>query len=209
MVFEARTDIDWHGVKARYEKGETPTEIVRAMDLTVTRQAIENRARNEGWKKPKEKDGPTRPDPMRPFPEPHSDEALRIIITTLGDGSTFKHAAESAGMTADQLYKWRQRDAEIERLCTRAMADSATGPLGNLQAASARGDPKSAQTLMDRIPAAKKEYATEKTGKDAPRINVILNVTRGTAAATPIINGRADSPNVVPLLIEQTADDQP
>ena len=192
-----RGDIPWNEIRDRFIKGESATAIAR--DYPVSRQAIQKRAKKEGW----EQDGWLAQAQQTPtakaVAKPETNSAK--IIASLGKrtpenaaelcrlierGVPHTVAAEAVGMHRDTLKTWRDEDPEVDAMVLAARNRSIARKIERVDEAGERGDWKADSWFLERAPETRAEFGGSKTqGFDG--VTVILNVADPNLPEMPVI----------------------
>lgn len=188
-------DFDWRKIRALYETGTTPYRIEQQIGGRPTRQAIEKRARKEGWKGservPATKEVATvterhtvataameRIRTELPDARLLSDNALSDALKAYEDTGNHAVAAAMASVHRETWRRWRETSpalrAEIEAICARKAAKS----WQRIDSAAKRGDWKADEWLL-RNNAVTKDSVSDKPGAAANvGIQVVLNMPK-------------------------------
>ena len=155
-------NFDWPTIKAAVERGLTPTEIARTLPNTPTRQAIEKKAKANGWVVARLPDQSVT----------HVVTERDIILNSMRIGATLEQAAAAAGISDRTLYQWRQDDPAFETACKSSRAAWAISKIKQINDAP---DWKAALALLERAPETKDQYGHK---QDSGGVQIILNITR-------------------------------
>lgn len=207
MPQQSKPGVNWDAIRQRYEAGETPREIWRT-DVGVTRQAIEARVKKHGWRQTEAArkiaehqqmvrqqaatlaNSPYAPVPVQACWGKDTPETRAHILHNLERGATFDLAVKAAGLSRMTLHRWRETDPEFANQIEAARSGHAITHIGVIDYAGRETkDWKASAHLLSKNPLTKADYGdTAKAG--GPTIQVVLNVTRGTATATvgPVID---------------------
>lgn len=182
MPQPAKPGVDWPEIERRYRSGETTTAL--AAEYPVSRQAIDKRARKEGWALGQPSGaslatvatfaGDMLPNDRYGLRTPEN-AALALDAAALGMPIT--GIAARLGMTAPALKAWRDAEPEFSAAIMEAYSRHASRHLNNVGSASDRGDARAAQWLLERNPVTREAFA----GRDAqggPTLVVNINVPR-------------------------------
>ena len=145
---------DWSAIKTRFEQGETAGQIAKS-PITPTRQAINRRAKREGWERKQEQ-----------FPVPAAGTFInvptdleprrRCALQIIAQGGTLKDAAAAAHVSESTFREWR-KDPEYSALIEAAESGIRLEMLAHVRAAAAT-DPRVAQWWLSRHPASRSEF---------------------------------------------------
>ncbi len=158
---------DWSAIKSAIDRGMTPTEIAKTLPNTPSRQAIEKRAKREGWQVAR-----------LPESDPNVPVTSRdIVLTQLRNGATLELAARASGITERTLYQWRQDDPTFDDACK---ASRSAWLLTKVKQIDEAPDWKAAAYLLERAPETRDQYGTRQ-GDSQPLI--VLNINREQVTA--------------------------
>lgn len=177
-------NVDWLAVQRRYEAGETSTQIAATVD--ATRQAIDNRARRHGWKRP----GEASESPESPTTGPNwlavaqkgeiagykdSPERRALILQCLAEGMTKTAAAHYAGVDPKTVQEWRAADPTFNAQCREAGTQWQRTAVSKIAQAP---DWRASGYLLERHPDTREDWGGRAAGQGGASINVIINVPR-------------------------------
>jgi hypothetical protein len=193
-----RGDIPWNEIRDRFIKGESATAI--AKDYPVSRQAIQKRAKKEGWEKDgwleRAKETPTAKAVAKPKTNrekvivslgKRTPENAAEICRLIERGVPHTVAAEAVGMHRDTLRAWRNDDPDIDAMVHAARKRSIARKIERIDEAGERGDWKADAWHLERAPETRAEFGGSKT-HDVGGITVILNVADPKQPEMPVID---------------------
>lgn len=181
-----RGDLPWNEIKNRYCKGESANAI--AKDYPVSRQAIQKRAKKEGWSSDGWLEAAKRTPTAKAVEKPETRR--ESIIAKLGKrtpetaaelcrlierGVPHTVAAEAVGMHRDTLRAWRDDDPEFDGLIAAARMRAVSRKIERIDEAGQRGDWKADSWFLERAPETRGEFGGGAAG-GITGINVILNI---------------------------------
>lgn len=158
-----RNEFDWPAIRAGYERGISPVELARSIPESPSRQAIEKRAKKEGWEVAQRAD--------ESLPATERD----IVLQYIRNGATNKLAAAAAGISGSTLTRWLQDD-EFSALVQAARAAHLTKHIGNIDSAGER-DWKASAYILERATETKDQFSQH---KDSGGLTIVLNIDRRT-----------------------------
>lgn len=157
-------DLPWDEIAARVRSGESTSVIAR--DYQITRQAIDKRAKKQGWRDPIQANG---------HDVPITADTREKILDALRNGVPLKIAATSVGTTYNQLLAWRKADMEFSDEVEQARADHLANLHREIFAASGRGDWKAAQAMLQASPETKADWTSKSgRGEGVIKVNVAI-----------------------------------
>jgi len=182
MPQPTKPGVDWQDIERRYKAGEKAREI--AHDHDVSRQAIEKRAKREGWRVGQPTSvalataatlvsGPLAQDRFGL----RTPENAALVLEMAEDGLPVTAIAAGIGMTPSAFKHWRDAEPALDAAIMEALARHARRHVKNVNDASDRGDARAAQWLLERNIVTKGDFG----GKEAsggPTLNVVINVPR-------------------------------
>lgn len=171
--------------RALYETDATVTAAEIARTFGVSRQAIEARARREGWQRATREtldvaarltaDPETRAGAWSGNREP---EQLARIIRTYALTGNRGLAAQAGGISADTLARWLKEQPEFAAEMQRARAVN-LGDWAEHVHHAAISDWRAARWLIETSPELRDQYAPpQREQKGGPAIHITLNVPR-------------------------------
>ena len=193
-----RGDIPWNDIKDRFIKGESATTI--AKDYPVSRQAIQKRAKKEGWEKDGWLERAQQTPTAKAVAKPKTQSAR--VIASLGKrtpenaaelcrlierGVPHTVAAEAVGMHRDTLKAWRDDDPEINAMVVAARYQTIARKIERIDEAGQRGDWKADSWYLERAPETRGEFGSSKT-KGFDGVTVIPNVADPNLPEMPVID---------------------
>ena len=187
----------WTAAELRYIAGESLYSI--AKDLPVSKTALQKRAKRDGWTR--EANGIVSDKHRGGFPDLGADtpENRARVIELLQAGGSYTVAAMTIGVSADMLRSWRRSDPAFEAQCVAARGHS----LHRAEATIARHSEKDWKAAARRLSAAE-ETADQyrQSGQSGSKLEVIININRDEAEATPrrhynVIEGRVVEPRAI------------
>ena len=155
-------NFDWPTIKAAVERGLTPTEIAKTLPNTPTRQAIEKKAKANGWV-------------VARLPEQAVTTEVTprdIVLMHMGQGATYELAAAASGIGESTLRLWRTQDPVFDAACKARRAAWLTSKVKQIDDAP---DWKAAAYLLERSPETKEQFGQK---QDSGGVQIILNITR-------------------------------
>jgi len=166
--------VNWNLVKVRWENGETSTHIAR--DVDVTRQAIDKKAKKEGWQR-QSADSPMNWLQLAEntyicaskSSDKRTPEIVGAILDSISRGVPQGMAARAAGVAPNTFTKWKREDPELVRLISMAGAQAAAKYVQRIDRAGERGDWKADKYLLENHPEAREEFG-KKSGGSSPLI---------------------------------------
>lgn len=212
MPERAKPGADWPTIKARFLAGETAYSIAKT--APVSRQAIEKRAKSEGWKDQRPQVGESatqmvaqvgvgtwldRCQDMTPVGPKDTPETRALIAQLLSEGFGFERSAKAAGISRATLDRYREADPAFDTVCRDAQLAWERLRHHRLEAASNRGDARVDQWWLERHPETRTEYAGARAGAaGGPVINIQLNVPRDLSGQMPKAGDRIETIDVTP-----------
>jgi hypothetical protein len=178
MARTKTTTVDWPTIRERWQGGETASEIARTVD--VTRQAIQYRARREGWdrtvKSPAVLHGAKTGAGAIEAWGRRSPENAEFILTALRAGVPEQLAVRRIGMDRKTFLAWRADEPDFDAACIEATSTWIAEKLRQIDDTGDR-DWKAAAYRLERHPDTKELFHAEtRGGGTRPEINVIVNV---------------------------------
>lgn len=174
MGRRAKVGVPWDEIKARFEAGETASKLQHEYD--VTRQAITQRARKEGWDKTKVPTHPEASKALRRYWGRRTNANADIICQALSVGMPPRQAVRKVGMAIETYDAWRDEDSSFCQKTDEAIARWSESKYAQVNQA---GDWKAASEMLSRHPVTKDDWGAI-SGGGAGGINVIINVPRPT-----------------------------
>lgn len=172
--------VSWNAIKAAWESGTTSYQL--AKDYPITRQAIDKRAKAEGWSRDA---GNQQPGgwlgvacQTNIIDEPRvgaTPEKLAGILESISAGATQEIAARAHGISPDTLRRWIERDKALEHAIDAARGQRAIKRMKSVEAAHERGDWKAAAYLLERDDMTKTQFGGH---QGAGGITIVLNIPR-------------------------------
>jgi len=187
---EPKPGVDWATIEDRYRAGETATRI--AKDYDISRQAIEQKARKNGWNNliaaihqtdtaKRIADPQNRHDKRLASFGKRTPQNLEAIVKKISQGYSPSVAARAIGISDATLSLWRKDDKKTDDIVTAAVAEYAGTRLQNIKKAGDRGDWKADAWFLARNKATRDEFGDTDKGSSGG-ITVVLNVPRATSA---------------------------
>jgi hypothetical protein len=171
--------IDWDVIRVRFEGGQTPYAISKALGGAPSKQGIAKRAEREGWQvRP---NAPLAVAEQLPIvkraqslagPGKATAERVAFILELVGKGASLKLAASAAGITPKTLKRWQDEDPQLVEQLRQARAGKLAEWVSHIDSAAAR-DWKAADRLLQAAPEAE-DYSQQQAGG----ITVVLNIDR-------------------------------
>jgi hypothetical protein len=112
-------------------------------------------------------------------PTKYSDERAAKVLEAVAIGTTYELAAKYAGISADTLTRWRQRNAAFAEQIEQAEGRAAVGWLAKIEREANNGDWRAASWKLERrYPQdyGKTVQENQHTGKDGQPISVIVDM---------------------------------
>lgn len=214
---EPTAAVDWADIQRRWCAGESALSIARTLQplpdgRQLSRQAIENKAKREGWirgVKPETMKSvimlPSmqrrqRANELRATGEAtHGElssigwgkktpETIARIVESLEMGLSDPKAAELAGISPDTLRRWKEDDPPLRARLDIARRTNIMKRMSRMDAAAERGDWKSDAWYMERSPLTRDEFGNVAAGKSGPTVNIQLNVGRSETQTLDIVD---------------------
>ena len=160
-----KQSFDWPMIRASYERGLSPNEIVRTLPNMPTRHAIEKRAVKEGWQVAIVPSGEVT------F---NDGDPKAVVLAKIRSGSPQKLAALAAGIAESTLYDWMNADPSFRSLVQASRAAYLTTNIERIHQAGAR-DWRAAAYGLERAPETRDQYgATKQEGG----LTIVLQIDR-------------------------------
>lgn len=182
--------VNWIAIKASWESGTTSYQL--AKDYPITRQAIDKRAKAEGWSRDA---GFQQPGgwlgvacQTNIIDEPRvgaTPELLAGVLEAVSQGGTQEIAARAAGISPDTLRRWCERDKSLANAIDAAKSQRALKRMQNIDKAGDRGDWKASAYLLERDDLTKASFGGHSSGG----VTIVLNIPREPVDITPPIEG--------------------
>lgn len=170
--------INWPAIKVRYEAGETPYSISKALGGTPSKQGIVKRAKKEGWGTEGNSEWlsvaerlPITQDSRRELATP---QILGTVLEYISMGAPEYLAAQAAGISRDSLGRYKAECPELAEQIKSAKAMRAIERIKRIEKAGERGDWKADQFLLEKDETTREQFS----GKDKGGMNIILNIQR-------------------------------
>jgi len=165
--------VNWNLIKPRWENGETSTQIAR--DVDVTRQAIDKKAKKEGWQR-QSADSPMNwlqlAENTYICASKSSDKRtpgiVGAILDSISRGVPQGIAAKMVGVSPSTLTKWKREDPELVRLMSMAGSQAVDVYVQLIRKAGER-DWKAVRFLLENHPEAAEDYG-QKSKSSGPLI---------------------------------------
>lgn len=155
---------DWPAIRAGFERGVSPVDLARTIPQSPSRQAIEKRAKKEGWT--------VAQLPVEGDKSPVSSRD--IVLMHIRQGANLGLAAKAAGISERTLYQWRQDDPTFDVVIQACRAAHLTKHMGHIDEAAER-DWKAAAYLLERAPETKDQYSQKHEGGNT---TIVLRIDR-------------------------------
>lgn len=156
---------DWPTIRSSYERGVSPTEIAQTLPDCPSRQAIEKRAKKEGWAVAK-------------LPETHdlttNEGQKAVILSKVRSGAPLGLAARAAGITDRTLRNWRADDSAFAEMLEASRAAFLTTNIERIHEAGER-DWKAAAYLVERASETRETFSQSKTDGG---LQIVLQIVR-------------------------------
>ena len=184
MPQPTKPGVDWPEIEKRYRSGDTATVI--AGDHDVSRQAIEKRAKKQGWgsdaalSRLRHATAVTvlhRDPSARDRWGLRTPENAELAIGLAEIGAPYAVIAARMGMTPPALKAWRDSEPDFDRALNDGYAAHAAARLGDTNSAAQRGDAGAAKWLLERNPLTRDDFGG-KDGASGPTLIVQINVPR-------------------------------
>ena len=156
---------DWPTIRNSYERGVSPCEISKTLTESPSRQAIEKRAKKEGWQV-----AVVLPEQEKAV----SDSTRAIVVQKVRNGVPFTQAAREAGITERTLYNWRHDGSGFAEILEAARAAFLSKQIERIDEAGTR-DWKAAAYLLERAPETRSEFGQK---QDSGGLTIVLNIDR-------------------------------
>ena len=190
MPAHPKPGIDWPSVKARFLAGESVRDIATSYNGLITRQAIDKRAKKEGWAG---RALATIRMKMALIDQrgARSQENAQKIISLIAEGISVQKACRSAGFSEETFRAWLADDSELDAAFEAARLDWERQRVANIARAEGRGDWKASAYRLEKHEFTADQYAPrEHTGAT---ISVTLNIPEpGDSKPVVVINGRSE-----------------
>jgi hypothetical protein len=193
---QAKPGIDWLEIRKRVEGGEGIRPVAR--DYGISHQSIQGKAQRQGWTggwagarrtqimqavrgngsaADSEPNEGKRQLPALPKGQTglRTEENKVCILECLKIGFSINKAASVVGFTDPALRSWMQSDETWRQELIEAQLHYAARHMGNIDAASDRGDWKASERLLESHPFMRDEFKPADKGGG---ITVIINVPR-------------------------------
>ena len=213
MPYRPKKPIPWAEAEILWRQGMSEAEIGRRFGCS--RQAVNARAKNEGWERGDPRDNGelsnlldgvdewpalvAETETVQALADPsnrrdraiaaygaRSAQHLTQILRLLERGSPRSVAARAVGLSADTLRSWLDDDESAQQLVDAAEARATVRRVDQIDGAAARGDWRGAAWLLERSPASRDDFGGHVT-QVTPQLAVQINVTRGDT--TPAVVG--------------------
>ncbi len=201
----------WDVIRDRFEDGETAYALAR--EFPITRQAIEKRARREGWLRPSGRwdeaaratptalriaDPRTPEDRMIAAHGRRTPEIAVAILNRVEAGASESLAARALGLDPATLRKWKSEDPEFELLLMSARHDCLAAKVRRIHAAGER-DWRADAWALERAPETREEFGNSLPGAGGA-VEVIINVgdARAVRAGERVVPREAEPIDVTP-----------
>ena len=158
---------DWELIRDIYEHG-SPSTMIAKLPAMPTRQAIEARAKREGWRHPVEARWPT------PALGKKTSQTIECILSMLRRGTPITACAMRVGVTRDTLYKWMRADNSFYTAVRAAQGEMLDRQAENITTAGRR-DWKASAWILERHPETRSEMGQH---QQQPQVNITLNIDR-------------------------------
>jgi len=196
MPANPKPNVDWVDVERRYKAGETSRTISRVLmefGISLSRQAIEQRAERQGWSekrpassapspvveakpRPKIERAKNTRHPAVPAEANRRTEAAAVaVIAAASHGASLPVAASYANLDGEFLQRWLAEDESFRRRITQEMAAKAVRRLELVDEAAERGDVKATMWWLENAPITRTEFGKNARGT-AETIKVVLNI---------------------------------
>lgn len=159
---------DWPTIRAAYERGLTPTEIVSTLPDCPSRQAVEKRAKKEGWQVAK------LPNQAPDTQLTGKDATRAVVLQKVRSGVPLGIAARAAGIHPNTLKNWRDDDVEFGEAVQAARAAFLARKIQQIDEAGER-DWKAASYLVERASETRDEYSQSKSDGG---LTIVLQIDR-------------------------------
>ncbi len=159
---------DWPAIRAGYERGMSPTEIAKTIPESPSRQAIEKRAKREGWEVAK------LPDQAPGTELTGKDATKAVVLQKIRSGVPLGVAAKAAGIHDNTLRNWRNDDVAFGEAVQAARAAFIARKIEQVDEAGER-DWKAAAYVLERSPETRDQYGHK---QDSGGVTVVLNINR-------------------------------
>jgi len=182
---------NWAIVRDHYDRGKGPTEIARIVPFKITRQAIEQRARREEWKRGESKELAQEPaqDPVDIPKEMLAglDPIKAAIAAQVAAHGTISLACRSMGVPESTFRGWRKSDPNFAATLDRAQA-LANGPVVANAYNAAKTDPKYAWEWLQKHPSTREEFGRADTGPNIGQVKIGKLIQRGDGPSPVVID---------------------
>ena len=180
MANNQNPGVNWIAMKAEWEGGKTSYRL--SQEYPVTRQAIDKRAKKEGWSRDAGNQQPggwlAVAEQTNIIDEPRvgaTPEKLAGILEALSAGGTQEIACRANGISPDTFRRWCERDKALAHAVDAAKSQRALKRIGNIEKAGDRGDWKASAYLLERDEQTKGSFGGH-TGSGG--ITIVLNIPR-------------------------------
>jgi hypothetical protein len=206
MPQPTKPGLDWTAIEARFRSGSTSSALAREFD--VSRQAIDKRAKREGWvaeqRRSRLRDATVAVIAKERHPSDRfglrCPENMARALELAEQGATQVLIAAGIGMTPSAFNHWLDDDPDFRAAVHEAWSRHAMARLGNVNGAADRGDARAAQWAVERNPIARDDFANPGRTGDSGSITVILNVPRSMERLDAMEEGRTI--DHAPILLE-------
>lgn len=173
MGRRAKPGIPWPEIKERYETGESPSKLEKVYD--VTRQAIGQRARKEGWDNTNVPTNPPASKALLRYWGRRTKANADVICQALKNGVPPRQAVKGVGMRVETYDAWRDEDSSFRQKTDEAVSEWINSKYNQVNEAGER-DWKAASEMLARHPETKGDWGALTGGGGGQGINVTINV---------------------------------
>lgn len=180
---------DWGKIKVRLENGESANAI--AKEWPISRQAIEKRAKKEGWGKYAKNEGKAQPINWLQVANAteiagtriqgseigkRSPENIAAILSKIYEGAPEKVAAQAQGIHPTTLSDWKKKDPVLANVIEMAKSSKVIARIDRIEESS-KTDWKAASYLLEHDPDSKAEF-NKAANSVPPNLNLLINIER-------------------------------
>ena len=170
--------IDWQYVRGLFESGQTAYQIAKRPDMP-SKQGIANRAKLEGWIKPKNPDRlPIVAEALAINSYLLTDDVLTVVLGLIAEGATQEIAAQAAGISGRTWASWCKQDEKLRDAVRRARAGKLATWMSHVDTAATR-DWRAAQWLLHTASETRESYGAN---KGDGKLEIVINIDRGNVS---------------------------
>jgi len=167
---------DWPLIRSMYERGMSAAEITRNVDPAPTRQAINQKAKRQGWGKVIVKGNRDNlPAALVSNFNKDTPEVRTKVLELISTGCSQAVAARAVGVDPTTLTRWKGSDADFANAVEASRAAFLARHHANIDKAGER-DWRASSYLLERQDETKGQYSPKVEGHGG--ITVVLNIHR-------------------------------